>query len=143
MTSRITREQALDRLLDDIQDDIAACSAIRALLECQFEAALRRAGAELMALSGDLMPQLEAMDERRRQRVQLVRALFGAQATMETLFTTLEARRRDAAAASWRRLEQLVRDCGQATRRNGSLMAEQHAIMQRLLHGEVETYAPR
>jgi flagella synthesis protein FlgN len=62
---------------------------------------------------------------------------------MDALFDALDAGRRDAAHADWRRLEQLVRGCRDAAARNGSLMADQHAIMQRLLHGEMETYAPR
>jgi flagella synthesis protein FlgN len=141
--SRITRDQALTRLLDGIQADLGACSTIRDLLERQFQAALRHHGAELTALAGELMPQLDAMEQRRQQRVQLVRALFGQQATMDHLFASLPDARRDAAGAAWDQLEQLVRDCKQATTRNASLMAEQHSVMQRLLHGEDDTYAPR
>lgn len=143
MSNRMTRDQAVSRLLDGIQADLTACAAIRALLERQFEAALQRRAAELMELAGQLDPQLEAMDQRRLQRVQLVRALLGQQATMDQFFTKLDPARRDAASGAWRQLEQLVRDCKDATARNGSLMADQHAIMQRLLHGEDETYAPR
>ena len=118
---RMTRDQAVARLLDGIQDDLGSCDAIRALLE----------------------PQLEAMEARRVQRVQLVRALLGADATMADLFAKLDAARREAAAGAWRQLEALVRDCKEATARNGSLMAEQYSTMQRLLHGEDATYAPR
>jgi flagella synthesis protein FlgN len=141
--SRITRDQALTRLLDGIQADLGACSTIRDLLERQFQAALRHRGAELTALAGELMPQLDAMEQRRQQRVQLVRALFGQQAGIDSLFASLPEARRDAASAAWDQLEQLVRDCKQATTRNASLMAEQHTVMQRLLHGEDDTYAPR
>lgn len=140
---RMTRDQAVARLLDGIQDDLGSCDAIRALLERQFEAALRHRGSELAALAGQLEPQLEAMEARRVQRVQLVRALLGADATMADLFAKLDAARRDAAAGAWRQLEALVRDCKEATARNGSLMAEQYSTMQRLLHGEDATYAPR
>jgi flagella synthesis protein FlgN len=141
--SRITRDQALASLLNGIQDDLKACSTIRDLLERQFQAALRHRGAELTALAGELMPQLDAMEQRRQQRVQLVRALFGQQATMDQLFASLPDDRQHAASAAWDQLEQLVRDCKQATTRNASLMAEQHTVMQRLLHGEDDTYAPR
>jgi flagellar biosynthesis protein FlgN len=141
--TRMTRDQAVARLLDGIQGDIAACGAVRDLLERQFQAALRRRAAELAELAGQLMPQLEAMEERRKQRVQLIRALLGPQATMADLFAKLDAARRASAAAAWTQLEQLVRDCKDATLRNGNLMAEQHAVMQRVLHGEEATYAPR
>jgi len=141
--SRMTRDQAVARLLDGIQDDVKASAAIRDLLEQQFQAALRHRGAELTTLAEALMPQLDAMEGRRQQRVQLVRALFGQQAGMDQLFAGLPAPQRDDAAAAWDRLETLVRDCKSATTRNASLMAEQHSTMQRLLHGEDQTYAPR
>lgn len=143
MSKRMTRDQAVARLLDGIDADLQACGAIRDLLERQFEAALRRRADELGALAEHLTPQLDAMEQRRLQRVQLVRALCGPQATMDQLFDQLDARRRAAATGAWRQLEQLVRDCQQATARNGQLMADQYSIMQRVLHGEEETYAPR
>jgi len=140
---RITRDQALARLLDGIQEDLASCATIRDLLERQFQAALRHRALELTGLADALVPQLDAMEQRRQQRVQLVRALFGPDATMDSLFASLGAAQRAAARADWERLEALVRDCKQATTRNGNLMAEQHSVMQRLLHGEDDTYAPR
>lgn len=141
--SRMTRDQAVSRLLDGIQQDLQASAAIRALLEQQFQAALRHRGAELATLAEALMPQLDAMEGRRQLRVQLVRALFGQQAGMDHLFAALPETQRGDAAAAWERLEALVRDCKSATTRNASLMAEQHSVMQRLLHGEDQTYAPR
>jgi flagella synthesis protein FlgN len=141
--SRLTRDQAVTRLLDGIQADIQACGAVRDLLERQFQAALRHRAAELGELAEALMPELDAMEQRRLQRVQLVRALHGASATMDHLLTGLPAALRTGAAADWERLEQLVRDCKQATARNGSLMADQYSVMQRVLHGEEQLYAER
>ena len=141
--SRMTRDQALARLLDGIQADLHACTTIRDVLERQFQAALRHRAAELAELAGELTPQLDTMEQRRQQRVQLVRALFGQDAGMDKLFASLPETRRAGAAADWERLERLVRDCKQATTRNANLMAEQHSVMQRLLHGEEQTYAPR
>jgi len=141
--SRMTRDQAVARLLDGIQGDIRACGTIRDLLERQFQAALRHRGSELATLAGALTPELDAMEGRRQQRVQLVRALFGAHATMDDLFGSLPPLLRTRGESDWNALEQLVRDCKLATARNGNLMAEQYTIMQRLLHGENETYAPR
>jgi flagella synthesis protein FlgN len=140
---RLTRDQAVTRLLDGIQDDLQACAVIRDLLERQFEAALRHRGAELGVLAEELMPQLDAMEQRRQQRVQLVRALHGAAAGMDDLLNALPAAQRSRAATDWERLEQLVRDCKQATTRNGNLMADQYTVMQRVLHGEDQLYAPR
>lgn len=139
----MTRDQAVARLLEGIQEDLRACAVIHDLLERQFQAALRHRAAELGELAGELMPQLDAMEGRRQQRVQLVRALHGAAAGMDDLLKALPAAQRDRAASDWERLEQLVRDCKQATARNGSLMADQYTVMQRVLHGEDELYAPR
>ena len=141
--SRMTRDQAVARLLDGIQGDLRACGTIRDLLERQFQAALRHRASELAALAGALTPELDSMEQRRQQRVQLVRALFGPQATMADLFGSLPAPQRTRSEADWNALEQRVRECKLATARNGNLMAEQYTIMQRLLHGENETYAPR
>jgi flagellar biosynthesis protein FlgN len=141
--SRLTRDQAVARLLDGIAADMNACGTIRDLLERQFQAALRHRGTELATLAGALAPELDAMEQRRQQRVQLVRALLGPQATMDDLFGSLPVPQRTRGQAAWEQLEGLVRDCKQATTRNGNLMAEQFTIMQRLLHGEDDTYAPR
>jgi flagella synthesis protein FlgN len=140
---RLTRDQAVARLLDGIRNDLQACAVIRELLERQFQAALRHRAAELGALAEELMPQLDAMEQRRQQRVQLVRALHGASATMDDLLNGLPAAQRAGATADWAQLEQQVRDCKQATSRNGSLMADQYSVMQRVLHGEDQLYAPR
>lgn len=141
--SRLTRDQAVARLLDGIQADLQACTAIRDLLERQFQAALRHHAAELGVLAEQLMPQLDGMEQRRLQRVQLVRALHGANAGMDKLLNGLPPAQRAGASADWERLEQLVRDCKQATTRNGNLMADQYTVMQRVLHGEDQLYAPR
>lgn len=140
---RLTRDQAVARLLDGIQHDLQACGVIHELLERQFQAALRHRAAELGVLADELMPQLDAMEQRRQQRVQLVRALHGADAGMDELLNALPDAQRNRAAGDWERLEQLVRDCKQATTRNGKLMAEQYSVMQRVLHGEDQLYAPR
>jgi flagella synthesis protein FlgN len=141
--SRMTRDQAVARLLDGIQADLGACGTIRDLLERQFQAAMRHRGTELAALAERLTPELDVMERRRQQRVQLVRALLGPQATMADLFGSLPAPQRARGQTDWDRLEELVRDCKLATTRNANLMAEQFTIMQRLLHGEDDTYAPR
>jgi flagella synthesis protein FlgN len=140
---RLTRDQAVARLLDGIRSDIEACGVVRELLERQFEAALRHRAAELSGLAEQLLPQLDSMEQRRQQRVQLVRALHGANAGMDQLLNGLPPAQRGSAGADWARLEALVRDCKQATARNGSLMADQYTVMQRVLHGEDQLYAPR
>lgn len=139
----LTRTQANALLLEGVQRDLHEAAAIHALLERQFEAAVRHHSLELTALAEDLAPLLEAMEGRRQQRLQLVRALLGAQATMEQYIASLVPDARATFDAAWAELETIVRACKEATTRNGQLLAEQYSVMQRVLHGEDAIYAPR
>jgi flagella synthesis protein FlgN len=140
---KMTRDQAHAQLLGDVRADLAAAGIMLELLERQFEAALRRHSAELSALAAELTPALEAMEERRVRRVALVRALLGPEATMATLIGTLAEPARAQLAAAWSELERHVRACKEATARNSALLADQFSVMQRVLYGEEEVYAPR
>lgn len=138
-----TRQQANTLLLEDVLRDLEGAGVIEQLLERQFEAAVRHRSAELTTLAEQLGPLLEAMEGRRQQRVTLVRALLGASATMDAYIATLAPTPRNAFIEAWRELEALVRACQDATIRNGALLAEQYSVMQRVLHGEEQLYAPR
>ena len=140
---RMTRQQAVAALADGVDQDLDAAHAIHALLERQFQAALRHQGAELAALAAELTPALDAMDARRKQRVALVRALNGIDATMGGFIATQPEPARARLAAAWLELERLVVACKSATTRNGNLLAEQFTVMQRVLQGGDGTYAPR
>ncbi|WP_208279857.1 flagellar export chaperone FlgN [Massilia oculi] len=139
----LTRQQANTLLLEDVRKDLAEAATIHTLLEQQFEAAVRHRSAELTALAERLAPLLEAMEARRQQRVQLVRALLGPDASMAQYGASLAAGARATFDAAWAELETIVVACKEATTRNGRLLAEQYSVMQRVLHGEDEIYAPR
>ena len=141
--SKMTRDQAVAKLAAGIQADMAASSTLLELLERQFDAALRHRSADLAALADQLMPALEAMEQRRVQRVALVRALLGPDADMAQLIASLAAPVRAPVAADWHALEQMVLECKRLNARNSALVTEQYSIMQRVLHGEEQTYAPR
>jgi flagella synthesis protein FlgN len=141
--NRMTRPQAVAALADGVGQDLDAARAILALLEQQFQAALRHQGAQLAALAAELTPALDAMEARRQQRVSLVRALAGAEATMAGFITAQAEPLRAQLAAAWSELETLVVKCKAATVRNTDLMADQFMLMQRVLHGEDQVYAPR
>jgi flagella synthesis protein FlgN len=139
----LTRQQANTLLLEGVNLDVQEAAAIHAKLEQQFEAAVRHRSAELGALAEGLEPLLEAMEARRQQRLQLVRALLGPEATMADYSASLAPQARAGFDAAWNALENLVRACKEATVRNGQLLAEQYSVMQRVLHGEEQIYAPR
>jgi flagella synthesis protein FlgN len=141
--SRMTRDQALFQLAEGVQADLAACAQLQGLLERQFDAALRHRSAELADMVGALTPGLDAMEARRGQRLALVRALLGPDATMDQLIASLAGCARAELAANWHELEQMVIECKRMSTRNGALLAEQYSIMQRVLHGEDQVYAPR
>lgn len=136
--TRMTRDQAVAKLADGIEADLAASATMLELLERQFDAALRHRSAELAELAEQLMPALEAMEQRRVQRVSLVRALLGPEGDMAQMVAGHAA-----LAARWHALEQVVLECKRLNARNSALLTEQYSIMQRVLHGEEEIYAPR
>jgi flagella synthesis protein FlgN len=142
VSAKLTRQQAAGVLADGVRADLVACGAIGALLQRQFEAALRHQSGVLAGLAAELSPLLDAMEARRRQRVALVRALAGEQATMAGFIAAQPEPARTRLAADWGQLEQLVLACQAATRRNSALLAEQYSVMQRVLHGDEATYAP-
>lgn len=141
--SRMTRQQANLLLADGVQADVRDSAEVLALLERQFEAALRHRSGELSSLAEQLTPLLDAMEARRQQRVSLVRALLGEGATMADFIAGLAQPAQGALAAAWSNLVSTVQACKAATTRNGGLLAEQYSVMQRVLHGEDDTYAPR
>lgn len=141
--SRMTREQAIGKLTAGVTADLAACQAILALLGRQFDAALRHRSTELTELAAELAPLLDTMEQRRVQRVALVRALFGAQADMAALIAALPAPQRAQLTADWEALEQMVIECKRLNLRNSALLTEQFSIMQRVLHGEETLYEAR
>ncbi len=141
--SRMTREQAVGKLTAGVTADLDACQAILALLGRQFDAALRHRSTELTELAAELAPLLDTMEQRRVQRVTLVRALCGAKADMAALIATLAAPQREALTADWQALEQLVLECKRLNVRNSALLTEQFSIMQRVLHGEETLYEAR
>lgn len=141
--TKMTRDQAVARLAAGIEADLAASSTLLELLERQFDAALRHRTAHLGELAEQLMPALAAMEQRRVQRVSLVRALLGPEGDMAKLIASLAAPARAALAADWHTLEQMVLECKRLNARNSALLTEQFSIMQRVLHGEEQIYAPR
>ncbi|GAB3425094.1 flagellar protein FlgN [Massilia agilis] len=141
--SRMTRDQAQAQLAGDVRADLAAVGAMLELLDRQFAAALHHKSAELAALTAELAPALDAMEARRVRRLSLVRALHGPAAAMADLIAALPPTAQTALAADWAELERRVRACKEATARNTALMTEQFSVMQRVLHGEEQIYAPR
>ena len=138
----ITRQEAVRRVLQGMTEDRAGYAALQTLLEEQFQATLQHQSTRLTALADQVIAAVEPLDARRRQRVSLVTALLGPQGDMPQLFALLQEDARSKAEADWVALEQMVLECKRLNARNSELLTEQYSIMQRVLHGEEDTYAP-
>ena len=138
----ITRQEAVRRVLQGMTDDSVGYAALQTLLEEQFQATLQHQSTRLTALADQVIAAVEPLDARRRQRVSLVTALLGPQGDMPQLFALLQEDARSKAEADWVALEQMVLECKRLNARNSEFLTEQYSIMQRVLHGEEDTYAP-
>ena len=138
----ITRQEAVRRVLQGMTDDSVGYAALQTLLEEQFQATLQHQSTRLTALADQVIAAVEPLDARRRQRVSLVTALLGPQGDMPQLFALLQEDARATAERDWVALEQMVLECKRLNARNSELLTEQYSIMQRVLHGEEDTYAP-
>lgn len=140
VASQAVPAPALAQLLRDAQADLGDYERLAQLLEQQFNAALRHDAAQLQTLAEDIGPLLDALDQRRLARVALVTQLLGplSATSMASLFERLPAARRAPVQALWDRLEQAVLACKASNARNARLMTEQHALLQRVLHGAQE-----
>lgn len=132
------------RLLADMDADVLDYRTLQGLLDAQFAAALAHDGERLQALAAEAMTLVEAIEARRAARVDLVAQLLPRHRTpaMKDVLASLPATPSAVLATRWQTLEDLVRDCKERNARNGRLMADQQALLQRVLAGrEADTYA--
>lgn len=144
-TTPMNRQEALVRLVRDVQSDIEDYGVLRVALSSQFESALLHDSQRLAELAGQITALVDALDERRLTRMAITRALSGQEqprnlaAVLDLLAPSARAMLDDL----WQQLEGLVRECKQLNVRNCEFIVEQNALMQRVLHGEESTYAER
>lgn len=129
-------------LLQGVADDGVAYRTLLGLLEEQFDAAIRHQQERLGRIAGDIAALVETLEERRALRVELATRLTGPAPSMPQVFALLRPEPRGRLEADWQALERMVLAAKAAGKRNGELLAEQFTIMQRVLHGENQTYEP-
>ncbi|WP_373997090.1 flagellar export chaperone FlgN [Duganella vulcania] len=137
-----SRQDAMRQLLAGVADDLLAYAELRGLLEQQFDAAVRHKGPQLTAVAEAISALVDVMQARRTQRVALVQRLLGPAGTMLQAFALLKNSARERMENDWNTLEQMVIECKRLGKRNSDLLVEQYSIMQRVLHGEEQIYAP-
>lgn len=131
---------AMERLLRDVQADLADYAELAALLDEQFAGALRHDGPALEALAERIVALVDELDTRRQFRIGLLTRLSGGTApSVPALVAQWPAARRSAVQALWDRLALAVQDCKARNLRNARLMTEQHALLSRVLHGPEDT----
>ncbi len=137
-----TRQEAMRGLIEGIAGDVIDYARLEALLGEQFDAALRHRNARLAELAEAIGTLCDALEGRRQQRVGFVARLAGADARMGAVFPLMKGAARAALEASWQSLEARVTECRRLGQRNSDLMVDQFSLMQRVLHGEEQLYAP-
>jgi flagellar biosynthesis protein FlgN len=137
-----TRQQALQQLLQGVAADHEAYTALQALMEQQFAAALRRQAQRLNELAEEISVLVDTMEVRRRERVALAQVVAGPEARMADVYALLKPEARARLEADWQALETMAKECKRLGKRNTDLMVEQYSIMQRVLHGDHQIYEP-
>ncbi|WP_371867261.1 flagellar export chaperone FlgN [Duganella lactea] len=140
--ANLSRQDAMRALLAGIAADLQAYPQLEQALQQQFDAALRHKSADLAAAAEAITTLVDAMQQRRAERVALVQRLVGETGNMVQAFALLKSPAREKMEADWTSLEAAVIECKRLSKRNGDLLAEQYTIMQRVLHGEEQIYAP-
>lgn len=129
-------------LLDGIKADLQSYQQMLDLIAQQFEAAIRHQSERLGEIAKEIGALVDVLEARRAQRVELATRLVGSQPSMEQVFTLLKPEARARLEADWAELEGMVQTAREMGRRNADLLAEQYTIMQRVLHGDDQTYEP-
>jgi flagella synthesis protein FlgN len=140
----MTRSELLMRLSRGLNADLAAYGELKALLQAQFDAALRHETVRLAEISDAVTELAETLEARRRERVDLVGTFLegDAEPSMTKVFASCPEAARAMLQGWWSELENLVRECKALSGRSCTLLVDQHEIMQRVLNGEANIYAP-
>jgi flagella synthesis protein FlgN len=129
-------------LLDGIKADLQTYQHMLDLIAQQFEAAVRHQSERLGDIAKEIGALVDVLEARRAQRVELATRLTGPTPSMEQVFALLKPEPRARLEADWAQLEAMVQTAREMGRRNADLLAEQYTIMQRVLHGDDQTYEP-
>ena len=138
----MSRGRALAAIVQGVEADRDAYGTLRALLEEQLGAALRHDAPALGEIAARITALVAEIDGRRIERETICATLAGEGARMPAILPLLPQVARQAFGAAWEALEAQVIDCKRLNVRNGRVITEQHELMQRLLRGDADTYAP-
>jgi len=138
----LSRQDAMKMLLEGIKADLQSYQQMLDLIAQQFEAAVRHQSERLGELAKEIGALVDVLEARRAQRVELAIRLTGPTPSMDQVFALLKPEPRARLEAEWAQLEAMLQTAREMGRRNADLLAEQYTIMQRVLHGDDQTYEP-
>lgn len=130
-------------LLTDMQADLRSYAQLHVLLDEQLAAINQQRGEELQGIATQVTALVDDLDGRRDQRRRLVATMLGRQheLSMNEALERLPSKAARVLRDAWQALEQAVQLAKQLNARNCELIVEQHALMQRLLGSNEDTYA--
>lgn len=136
------RGDALKRLMFEVGSDRNDYRRLHELLEQQFAAALKHDASALAPLNSQILELAERLDAHRRARPALTAAVLGPgkPVSIEAVIDSLSGLPSRALDEWWSELKEMVVRCKALNARNGQLLSAQYEIMQRVLHGESDTY---
>lgn len=140
----MSRPGLLQQFVADMDADLLQYRSLHVLLQEQFTAALRHDSAGLLELNERVLAMVAALDLCRERRSALLAQLLAPQnpATLGALLERLPPATRGVVQTRAQALERLIHDCKERNTRNGRLVTDQQAILQRVLRGkEEDTYA--
>lgn len=132
------------QLLADVVADNVGYRKLAQLLDDQFAAALQLDTTALNSLAKAIAVEAEAIELRRRYRVERIGRTPGAVLAFgkRLLAGDKHVAQRTSFVERCTELKALAARCRTLTTRNGGLLAAQYEAMQRLMHGERHTYVP-
>lgn len=141
------REQLLDVIEQDIQQDSEGYLALRKLMQDLYSQLLLRDCQQIDQLNlhiNQLIEQLRARAQRRNKIITAFGIMAGNQA-MQTLFSAFPAPRSERLQKQWAQLTRLVVECKELNERNGKLLSMHNDILSKLLNVGTDSplYAPQ
>lgn len=141
------REQLLDVIAQDIQQDSEGYLALRKLMQDLYAQLLLRDCQQIDQLNlqiNQLIEQLRARAQRRNKIITAFGIMAGAQA-MQTLLAVFPAPRGEQLQKQWAQLTHLVVECKQLNERNGKLLSMHNDILSKLLNISADSplYTPQ
>ncbi|AJC21223.1 flagellar protein FlgN [Pandoraea pulmonicola] len=139
----MTRKEAFKALVLGIEIELTRYHELKALLERQYVAAMRRDATGIERIAQSILTLVDTLAEHHELRRihACILAAPSAPASMMDVLDCIAGAPRERLMTIWSQLETLVRECKTLNARNGQLLVAQFEVVQRALYGETHIYA--